>query len=273
MSSRRRGQYEPACPSSGKVGVVGLGIRRARIRIGRLVRRDARRWEGAPVRWGPNTRHPNEAPRNRLAYRQLSAALEYAAGRYAAGRLIDVGCGDNPWRTTFRPYIEEHIGIDHGETLHGLADVDIVADAYDIPLADRSVDTVLLTEVLEHLEEPAKALAECRRVLRPGGYLIATTPFSWPLHEHPRDFFRYSPYGLRHLSDAAGLEVAELRPLSGIWTTLSLHLSWALLRYRPHAARLVDAASVAAQRLAWCIERVDRNETLSWNHLLVARRP
>jgi ubiquinone/menaquinone biosynthesis C-methylase UbiE len=203
----------------------------------------------------------------------MSAALQYAARRYATGRLIDIGCGTKPWRAMFASHVSEHIGVDHEATIHGFAEVDVIAGAYDIPLADGSVDTVLLTEVLEHLETPEKALAECRRVLRPGGHLIATTPFSWPLHEEPRDFFRYSPHGLRYLGEGAGLDVVEIRALSGIWTTISLHFSWAMLRYRPLAPHVVDAVSVSAQRLAWWLERLDWQETLSWNYLLVARRP
>lgn len=230
------------------------------------------RWEGAPARWGPNTGHPNEAARNRIVYRQLSAALAYAARRYASGRLLDVGAGAKPWRELFAPYVDEHVGIDHAATLHGLDQVDLVADAYSVPLENGSAGTILMTEVLEHLERPADALAECRRLLRPGGHVIATTPFSWPLHEEPRDFYRYSPYGLRHLSEQAGLEVVELHALSGAWTTVALHFGHALQRHRRRAAPLVDAVCVAAQRLAFDWERVDRQESLSWNHLLVARR-
>jgi SAM-dependent methyltransferase len=229
------------------------------------------RWEGAPARWGTNSGHPNEAARNRVVYRQLSAALAYAARRYASGRLLDIGCGTKPWREAFAPHVREHVGIDHEQTLHGLQSVDIVSDAYAVPLPDGSADAILLTEVLEHLERPGDALAECRRLLRPGGHLIVTAPFSWPLHEEPRDFFRYSPYGLRHLCEQAGLEVVELQALSGAWTTIALHFSSALQRHRHRAAPLVDAACVAAQRLAFAWERVDRQESLSWNHLLVAR--
>jgi SAM-dependent methyltransferase len=229
------------------------------------------RWEGAPARWGANTGHPNEAARNRVVYRQLSAALAYAARRYASGRLLDIGCGTKPWRGVFAPYVREHVGVDHEQTLHGLESVDVVSDAYAVPLPDGSADAILLTEVLEHLERPGDALAECRRLLQPSGHLIATTPFSWPLHEEPRDFFRYSPYGLRHLCEQAGLEVVELRALSGAWTTIALHFSFALQRHRRRARPLVDAACVAAQRLAFAWERIDRQESLSWNHLLVAR--
>jgi SAM-dependent methyltransferase len=235
------------------------------------VSRRGARWEGAPACWGPGTGHPNEAARNRLVYRQLSAALAYAARRYASGRLLDIGCGTKPWRDVFAPHVTEHVGIDHEQSVHGLGGVDVVADAYAVPLPGASADAILLTEVLEHLERPAAALAECRRLLRPGGHLIATTPFSWPLHEEPRDFFRYSPYGLRHLSAEAGLEVVELHALGGAWTTVALHFSHALQRHRRRAAPLVDAACVAAQRLAFAWERVDRQESLAWNHLLVAR--
>ncbi len=233
----------------------------------------AARWEGSPPRWGAATGHPNEAARNRVLYLQLAAALGYAASRYADGRLLDIGCGTRPWAATFAPHVSEHVGIDHEQTPHGLARVDVISDAYRVPLDDGSAGTILLTEVLEHLERPGDALAECRRLLRPGGHLVATTPFSWPLHEEPRDYFRYSPHGLRHLAGEAGLEVVELHALSGVWTTLALHFSYALQRYRPRAAPVVDALAVAAQRLAFEWEKWDRQEALSWNHLLVARRP
>lgn len=234
---------------------------------------DVPRWDGAPGRWGPNTGHPNEAARNRVVYRQMSAALAYAAAHYARGRLLDIGCGTKPWRATFAPYVDAHIGADHAATLHGLDNVDVVSDAYNVPLDDGSVDTVLLTEVLEHLERPEDALAECARLLGPGGHVILTTPFTWPLHEEPRDFYRFSPHGLRYIAEGAGFEVVELRALSGIWTTLSLHFSYALQRHRGRAPLVVDALAVAAQRVAWAWERLDRQEILSWNHLLVARLP
>jgi SAM-dependent methyltransferase len=258
---------EVAVGGHGKLGVV-LGRR-----LRTIWHPAGRPWEGAPARWGPNTGHPNEAARNRVAYRQLSAALEYAAQRYAQGILLDIGCGAKPWRETFAAHVNQHIGADHDQTLHGLANVDLVCDAYSVPLPDESVDTALLTEVLEHLQRPLDALVECRRLLKPGGHVIATTPFSWPLHEAPRDFFRYSPYALQDLSARAGMEVVEVRPLSGFWTTIALHFSYALQRHRPRAPGLVDFMSVASQRCAWAVERIDFQEALSWNHLLIARRP
>jgi len=83
------------------------------------------------------------------------------------------------------------------------------ADAHALPLAEASVDVVIMGEVLEHVEEPARALREAHRVLKPGGYLLADVPW-W--HELYRPF---SAIGLRtlHRFRATGKPPALLRLL------------------------------------------------------------
>src|SRR5262249_32402332 len=68
-----------------------------------------------------------------------------------------------------------------------------------LPFADATFERVLCVEVLEHLHDPALAVAEMRRVLAPGGLLLLTTRFAYPLHDEPHDYFRYTVHGLRHL--------------------------------------------------------------------------
>jgi ubiquinone/menaquinone biosynthesis C-methylase UbiE len=220
-------------------------------------------------------RHPNEDARNRVVYRQLEDALRYSARTYARGRLVDVGCGAKPWEPLFTPFVDEYLGVDIAESPNDLGKIDIYASAYEIPLPDQSADTVLLNEVLEHLERPAVALAEAHRLLRPGGHVIVDTPFSWPVHEPPRDFYRYSPYGLRFLLEEAGFEVVEVTPLAGAWTSLAVSWSYALQQYRrPGLAPVVDGLTTAVQWLAARWERVDFQPAFSWCHLAVgARRP
>jgi SAM-dependent methyltransferase len=223
---------------------------------------------------GPRFRHPNESAKNRLAYRTFEAALRGAAETYARGRLIDVGGGRKPWQPVFAPYVTEHVCVDYvdKDDPRGRV-VDVVATAYDIPLADASAQTVLMTEVLEHLERPGDGLSECLRLLEPGGHLILTTPLFWPIHD-ARDFYRYTPQGLRYLAEAAGFEVVELRALGGLWSTLALEWSYGIQRYRKGPVTpVVDAGCRTAQWLAERWERVDRQPKFSWNHLVVGRRP
>ncbi|HEY3764047.1 MAG TPA: methyltransferase domain-containing protein [Gaiellales bacterium] len=218
-------------------------------------------------------RHPNESAKNRLVYRTFEAALRDAGSRYARGRMIDIGGGRKPWQPIFAPYVTEHLCVDHVEKDDARgATVDVIATAYDVPLPDGDAQTLLLTEVLEHLERPADALAECFRLLAPGGHIIATTPLFWHIHD-TRDFFRYTPQGLRYLFTEAGFEVVELRPLGGLWSTVSIEVSYGLEKYRrPWSAAVVDATCTSMQWLATRWERVDRQPKFSWNHLIVARK-
>ncbi len=80
---------------------------------------------------------------------------------------------------------------------------DIVADACNLHMiADNSVDIVYLIEVLEHIPTPDKAVFEIHRILKKGGKLIMSTPFIFPIHDEPYDYYRYTKFGLKHLLSA-----------------------------------------------------------------------
>ena len=73
--------------------------------------------------------------------------------------------------------------------MRGTEQVDIVADAHNLPLSDSSFDAIICKEVLEHLYHPHKAVDEMLRVLTPGGKCVASTCFYWPIHAAPIDYF------------------------------------------------------------------------------------
>ena len=87
-----------------------------------------------------------------------------------------------------RPYVTEHVGLDHENTLHNKSKIDLFGTAYDIPAEVEHFDTFLCTAVFERLEEPDKAIREAKRILKKGGYAIYTVPLFWHIHEEPRDF-------------------------------------------------------------------------------------
>ena len=81
-------------------------------------------------------------------------SLKQFAARHLKGRLIDIGCGTKPYRALLAPFVDEHIGVDHKDTQHDQANIDLFGTAYDIPADDASFDGAVCTAVLEHLEEP-----------------------------------------------------------------------------------------------------------------------
>jgi SAM-dependent methyltransferase len=149
----------------------------------------------------------------------------------AHGRLLDVGCGDKPYEHLFRPYVSEYIGIEHeasfNETTASRAarGPDVLYDGQRLPFEDKSFDTVLNVQVLEHTPHPAALIAEMSRVLKDDGVLLLSAPFQFRLHEQPHDYYRYSPHGLRVLCAAAGLEVVEVHHQGSLWSVLAHKLN------------------------------------------------
>lgn len=147
-----------------------------------------------------------------------------------SGKVLDLG-GDtrSSYRTLFQgSYTLTTVNID------SRTHPDIVADLEKpLPIPDASYDGVLLINVLEHIFEYQTLLAECRRVLRPGGKLVMVVPYLFPYHPSPDDYYRYSISALRRMlsgfsevtSTSLGSGVASVR-----WVLLERLLPGALQR-------------------------------------------
>jgi SAM-dependent methyltransferase len=83
--------------------------------------------------------------------------------------------------------------------IYGTPQTQFIADGHQIPLADGSVDAVVIQAVLEHVLDPAQVVAEIHRVLAPDGVVYAETPFLQQVHEGPYDFTRFTESGHRYL--------------------------------------------------------------------------
>jgi len=213
--------------------------------------------------------------KNWLIYRIHDRAIGRLAAAHFSGKLLDIGCGTKPYRSMMAPLVAEHVGVDHAASLHDRSNVDLTGTAYAIPVVDGSFDCALCTSVLEHLEEPEQAVRECHRVLKPGGTAIYSVPFIWHLHEEPRDFFRFSKYGLRYLFEKVGFDLVEMRPLSGFFTTFGTLLSYYVCRLNRGPLRwlrVIDLACLSIQGTAWALDRISRDERYTWMYVLVARK-
>jgi len=136
-------------------------------------------------------------PFSRRIGRALSAKLtritldRFVQAHRSSGRTLDVGAQNGPYATFF----PNRIGLD----IRRGRDVKVIGDAQALGFTEGAFDVVLCTEVLEHLPEPQQAIDEMFRVLRPGGTLLLTTRFLFPIHDAPHDYFRFTKYGLRYL--------------------------------------------------------------------------
>jgi len=155
-----------------------------------------------------------------LSNRAIRIALEKYVS-HAHGALLDIGCGYKPYKNLFKPHVTQHIGVDVPSTMHGIEAIDIAGTALNLPVADGTFDTVLATEVLEHVPDPSRMLCEISRVLRPGGNLILSVPFHEPLHEIPYDFYRYTDISLRYLLEQQGFQVEGIQRRGGIVLVLT----------------------------------------------------
>ena len=149
----------------------------------------------------------------------------------ARGRLLDVGCGDKPYEPIFGPFVTEYLGIEREDTFAATSASsssrrpDLVYDGQRLPFEDRTFDTVLNVQVLEHTPAPGALVREMARVLKHDGVLILSAPFQFRLHEEPHDYFRYSPHGLRVLCAEAGLEIVEVLAQGSLWSVLGHKLN------------------------------------------------
>ncbi len=116
-------------------------------------------------------------------------------GAAAAGkRVLDVGCGVKPYYPFFAG-AAEYVGVDvrqnRNADLHGAIEA--------LPVEDGSFDVVLCTQVLEHVDDPARAVAELHRVTAPGGRVLASTHGVMLYHPNPQDLWRWTHAGLERL--------------------------------------------------------------------------
>lgn len=182
----------------------------------------------------------------------FAPAYEQAIRAHVRGRLLDLGCGMVPFYGMYRDLVTENICIDWANSLHANPHLDIVADLNQpFPLPDATFDSVLCSDVLEHIAEPAAFLRETARVLKPGGTLLLMVPFFYWLHEQPHDYYRYTEFALRRLCERAGFTVRTIEPYGGL-PDIFIDLASKTLARRMLALRgfLPLASSLARSR--WC---------------------
>jgi SAM-dependent methyltransferase len=169
---------------------------------------------------------------------------------HCRGRLLDLGCGKVPFYALYRECASETVCVDWSNSLHGNDHLDAQCDlTKELPFADASFDSILLSDVLEHIPTPERLWCEMARLLKPGGTLLLNVPFFYWLHEEPYDYYRYTKYALRRFAEVSGFGIILIKELGGAPEILVDILSKSVLRLGPIGEWIAIALQAVCRRL------------------------
>lgn len=130
--------------------------------------------------------------------------------------ILDLGCG-GVHKTKLNSEAKV-VGID----IKCAQGVDVIGDAHILPFRNDAFDIIISKQVLEHLRNPHLAVTEMWRVLKPGGKVVMSVPFYYPIHVAPADYFRFTRYGLEILFER--WREVKIEAQYNLLGTLALHL-------------------------------------------------
>ena len=150
---------------------------------------------------------------SRLISDLVAAHYQAQLPAHARGALLDLGCGKVPLYAAYAPHVDEITCVDWapGEYIDQSCDL-----SQPLPFEAGRFDTIILSDVLEHMPEPELLWREMTRVLAPGGKIIMNVPFYYSVHAHPHDYYRYTNFALERFVKINGLALVCLLPVGGI---------------------------------------------------------
>lgn len=219
-----------------------------------------------------------------LTKRNLQLLQKYCL-RKKFYRIVDLGCGYKPFQKILE--WEEYIGVDVSPETSD-ADYFIDLNTNPIPLEKECADLVILSEVLEHLYRPLHALQEAARICKKEGLVFITTPFIFPEHGSPYDFYRYTANFYQKSLPEVGLKILEIQYSTSIFSAplISFNLVLELLPFFPRILKaplffltnsVILAVEVAAKLIAILLKKHPKinkiYSTFPFSIALVATKP
>lgn len=153
---------------------------------------------------------------SRLNADLIASYFDNNLDEHAKGRLLDLGCGKVPLYAAYKDLVTENICVDWANSFHETSYLDIEHDLTEkLPFENDEFDTIIFSDVLEHIPVPEKLFLEVSRILRPHGKVIVSVPFYYWLHETPHDYYRYTEYALRRFVEESEMRVVKLEAIGG----------------------------------------------------------
>jgi len=156
-------------------------------------------------------------------FQQTREVIIYAQ-KYIRGETLDFGAGSAKYREIIKKKADKYTTFD----MMAGKNIDVVGNALNAPFKDETFDTVISTQVLEHIEKPWIMIGEIYRILKKDGICILTAPFLAPYHADPHDYFRYTTEGIKSLFENTGFKTIEYSAYGQPFSVFSefIRFSW-----------------------------------------------
>lgn len=146
--------------------------------------------------------------------------------QFCKGKLLDLGCGKVPLYAAYKDYITDSTCVDWSNSFHKNEHLDYECDlTKELPFSDNMFDTIILSDVLEHIPNPENLWKEISRILTKDGVLFLNVPFFYQLHERPYDYYRYTEFMLKRFAEANEFEILVLTATGGSCEVMADFLS------------------------------------------------
>lgn len=184
---------------------------------------------------------------------------------HVRGRVLDLGAGMAKYKESIKKYATDYISCDVKKNKN----IDTICDVTNLNFSPESFDTVISTQVFEHVDNPFVVTKEIKKVLKIGGNAIITAPFMFPFHADPKDNFRFSREGLEEIFKSIGFEIIDSGIYGGFFMVLSemIHFSW-FNPYKHKSSRLM----AIIERVAKFFDKIIPSKIIYANAFVVAKK-
>jgi SAM-dependent methyltransferase len=136
--------------------------------------------------------------------------------------VLDAGAGECRFKDKFKQKLH-YVAVDTtlGDQGWDYSKIDVISYLESLPFDSRVFDSIICTQVLEHVKEPQVVLNELARTLKEDGMICLTAPQGWGVHQPPHDYFRFTNYGLSYLLQKAGFAEISITPSCGYFGYLA----------------------------------------------------
>lgn len=191
-------------------------------------------------------------------------------------KILDAGAGSCQYKKIFikrHTYTSNDLCKSNKNCKYN--NIDIISPIENIPLKSNSFDYIILTQVLEHVENPQVAINELSRLLKKNGKILCSTPLCYGEHEIPYNYFNFTQYGLKYIGKNANLKIISTKPMGGHFI-LTAHLlirgSFILFGSNIFTRYLLLPYYLFVASAGLFLDRFDKDKTTTIGHITIFKK-